>query len=339
VPAEGVTIERATASDLALMKKLWQERQGSGEVEAAWSIDNPLRTLKFFERRQELEDLLGRAPDELEGFHGSDPNNYLSIVQGGFRSDLRGTAVGQVYGSGEYLAKCPNVSVSYCRGGQYMLVCRLALGVTSSCTKNKDGDHIWVPSCQYYVISSPAQILPIFIVKFKASSFSRELHSTALETALKAGVWSTKQEEKVLALPPTRPCMMSRPTATVLWMGLMYAHNSDDQLAADVRAFLERHAPEYTVDMKVQIVRGTFKKAHAVLTKPIPRELVHQLNAIPFVENGQEHNICVEDAAGSPAQKCPKFIAKYCRGQNLRFTHPCYCWHHRRETETAHFSL
>merc|ERR1712178_666267 len=103
--------------------------------------------------------------------------------------------------------------------------------------------------------------------------------------------------------------------------------------------FLGTHASDYTADMKVQIVRGTFKKAHAVLSKPIPRELVHQLNTFPFNENGVEHRICVEDAAGSPEQKCPKFIAKYCRGQNLRFTHPCWCRHPQRPTENARFEL
>merc|ERR1711865_724193 len=95
---------------------------------------------------------------------------------------------------------------------------------------------------------------------------------------------------------------------------------SDEQLESDVRAFLQRHAREYTTDMKVQIVRGVFKKAHAILSKPIPRDLVHRLNTLPFKENGVEHPICLEDMEGSPEQKCPKWIANYCRGQNLRFT-------------------
>lgn len=119
----------------------------------------------------------------------------------------------------------------------------------------------------------------------------------------------------------------------------MYAHNSDAQLEADVRAFIHRHAPDFASDMKVQIVRGTFKKAHVSLSAPMPRELVHQLNTFMFNENGKEHRICVEDAAGSPEQKCPKFIAKYCRGHNLRFTHPCWCWHPRRETDNARYAL
>jgi len=129
--------------------------------------------------------------------------------------------------------------------------------------------------------------------------------------------------------------MMSRPTAEVLWMGLLHAHLSDEQLESDVKAFLERHARPFTDGMTVQIVRGTFKKAHAKLVTPIPRDLVHSLNSVPFTENGAKRWICIEDAAGSPAQKCPKFIAGYCRGQNLRFTHPCYCWHPPRPTEAA----
>jgi len=339
-PSEGVTIERAAASDLALMQKFWKDREGSGGVVEAWSIDNPLRTWKFNERRKELQQQLGRTPDELEGLHGSDPNNYISIVSGGFRTDLRGSAVGQVFGSGEYLAKCPDVSVGYCRGGHYMLVCRLALGVESSTAKNLDGDHIWVPSCKYYVISRPEQILPIFIVKFKSpQSYGQPLVSLELEKALSAGVWTTKKEEVRRALPPPRPCMMSRPFAKGLWMGLMHAHNTDEQLESDVRAFLLRHAREYVVDMKVQIVRGFFKKAHAILSKPIPKDLVHKLNRLPFKENGVEHLICVEDMEGSPEQKCPKWIANYCRGQNLRFTQPCWCWHPRQATDSACFTL
>jgi len=340
-PTEGVTIERAAASDLALMQKFWKERNGSGEVVEAWSIDNPLRTYKFNERRKELQEQLGRLPDELEGLHGSDPNNYISIVSGGFRTDLRGSAVGQVYGSGEYLAKCPDVSVGYCRGGHYMLVCRLALGLESSTQANLDGDHIWVPSCNYYVISRPEQILPIFIVKFQSPrSYGRlPLVSVELEKALSAGVWSTKQEEMRRELPRPRPCFMSRPFAKGLWLGLMYAHHSDAQLELDVRAFLRRYARAYTADMKVQIVRGHFKKAHAILTKPIPKDLVHRLNTLPFQENGIEHNICVEDMEGSPEQKCPKLVANYCRGQNLRYTQPCWCWHPRQLTDSARYTL
>lgn len=90
---------------------------------------------------------------------------------------------------------------------------------------------------------------------------------------------------------------------------------------------------------KIQIVKGHYKKAHAILKTPVPRKLVHQLNTTPFYENGVRRTICVEDAHGSPGQKCPRYIAGYCRGQNLRFTHPCFCSHPKRETATAHYRL
>jgi len=336
-PAEGVTIAHASTGDLAHLRKLWKERDGSGTVLEAWSVDNPLLAWKFRQHKLELELRLGREPDALEGFHGSHPQNFLPIVKVGFRSDLRS---GQVFGAGEYFAKCPNVSVGYCRGGSFMLVCSLSLGAQSSSEANKDGDHIWVPRCQYYVISSPAQILPRYIVRFSSSpSPTRGLTCPELELVLAQDSWSTKAAEAELELPPNRPCLMSRPEAKVLWLGLLRPHHPDEQLEADVRAFLSRHAPRHMEGLRVQIVRGTFKKAHAVLAVPMPRELVHRLNRLPFLEAGKERTVCVDDAHGSPGQRCPKWIAKYCRGQNLRHTHPCWCRHPRRETEGARFKL
>merc|ERR1719245_2305892 len=92
-------------------------------------------------------------------------------------------------------------------------------------------------------------------------------------------------------------------------------------------------------DAKIQIVKGHYKKAHVILQTPIPRDLVHKMNRAPFDEQGTSRTICVEDAHGSPGQKCPRFIAGYCRGQNLRFTHPCFCSHEERPTERAKYTL
>merc|ERR1711959_728805 len=136
-----------------------------------------------------------------------------------------------------------------------------------------------------------------------------------------------------------RECFMKNPFATVLWMGFLHAHLSDKSLEEDIRFFLTKHAPEYVEGLAIQIVKGHFKKAHTVLTRPIPCDLVQKLNRLPFVENGQARTICVDDGHGSRGQKCPKFIAGYCRGQNLRFTHPCWCDHHRRPTERSRFEL
>jgi len=45
--------------------------------------------------------------------------------------------------------------------------------------------------------------------------------------------------------------------------------------------------------------------------------------------------VTVDDAHGSPGQRCPRAIARYCRGQTLRFTNPCWCQHDPSQTEGA----
>lgn len=336
VPTPGMTIERCSAGDLTRLRQLWQMRGGSGHVTDGWKVDNPLRAHIFRQRREQLKEILGREADGLEGFHGTHPDAVIPICEGGFDKSRRS---GQVFGAGEYFAKNPSISIGYCRGGQYMLVCRLTLGVQSSSSENKDGDHIWVPSQGYYVIKEPEQVLPQYIIKFGNAHGACYARSNRLEDVLSQPKWSTKQQEAVRPVPKQRECCMANPFATVLWMGFLHAHISDETLEVDVRHFLTKNASDYVGGMSVQIVKGHFKKAHAILQKPIPRDLVHRLNRLPFVEHGNARTICVEDAHGSPGQKCPKFIAGYCRGQNLRFTQPCWCSHPPRPTERATYKL
>jgi hypothetical protein len=347
-PPAGVKIARCSASDLSTITDLWVERGSHAAVEAAWSIENPLASWTYHKRRAELKKMLSRDADELQGFHGTHPDNVISIASNGFDSGRR---CGQVFGSGEYFAKCPDVSEGYCKGGEYMFVCRLSLGVESFDRDNGDGDHIWVPDNQYYVISEPSQILPLFIVKFQSRyrmyGMNCQVRSAALEGALKDGYSTLQQITVVEPVPANRPCCMSQPSTNALWMGFLHAHLSDESLEQDVRAFLKRHAAQYCRGMvrsagkgfRLQIVRGKFKKAHVQLACEMPRDVVHALNKAPFFENGKERNICVEDAHGSPQQQCPRWIASYCRGQNLRFTHPCFCSHHNRPTNGASFKL
>jgi len=341
-PPKGVSIEPCASGDLSRLQDLWTSRGGPGQVTAAWKVDNPLLTYKFKQRRETLKSRLGREADILEGFHGTAPANMLSIVDTGFDKGKRGAAVGQIHGSGEYFAKDPSISVGYCRGGKYMLVCRLTLGIASTYGGNsaaQDGDHVWVPSyggSGCYVIAEPDQILPQFIVQFSGSGSAS---CPRLELAL-ASHYSTKPPPVPVPVPARqRDCKMSRETATVLWMGFLHAHFSDDDLRQDVRQFLETNASRYMQGAKIQIVKGHFKKAHAILQTPIPRALVHKLNSASFIERGTRRTICVEDAHGSPGQSCPRFIAGYCRGQNLRFTHPCFCSHPERPTARARYTL
>lgn len=334
-PPEGVSISPCAAGELSSLADLWSERGGRGIVVGAWIVDNPLLTHTYHERRRQLKSELGREPDELQGFHGTHPDNVLSISKTGFDSSRR---AGQVFGAGEYFAKNPTVSQSYCRGGQYMFVCRLCLGYRSSDESNLDGDHIWVPSTQYYVISQPDQILPQYIIKFSDGCHTYQ-GSSELSIALSLPHWSTKRERQVMHVPQNRPCAMSMQSTNALWMGYLHAYLEDSELERDVRGFFARHAPDFTSGMRVHIASGKYKKAHVQMAKAMPRDLVHRLNRLPFVEGGKERRICVDDAHGSPEQQCPRWIAGYCRGRNLRYTHSCWCSHKARPTEGARYKL
>merc|ERR1719181_455856 len=158
-----MTVENASAADFTRLKQMWIMRGGQGELVQAWKVDNPLRTYRFTDRRKSLKAIMGREADGLEGFHGTHPDAVVPICESGFDKSRRS---GQVYGAGESFAKNPTVSFGYCKGGEYMLVCRLTLGEESSGPENADGDHVWVPSNGYYVIKEPDQVLPQYIIKF-----------------------------------------------------------------------------------------------------------------------------------------------------------------------------
>merc|ERR1712139_597899 len=90
-PKKGVSIEKCAAGDLTRLQDLWSSRGGPSEVIAAWKVDNPLLTYKFKQRRDVLGASLGKAPHFLEGFHGTAPENVLSIVESGFDKGKRGS--------------------------------------------------------------------------------------------------------------------------------------------------------------------------------------------------------------------------------------------------------
>jgi len=337
-PAPGVSISPCSAGELTALRSLWNDRGsdklGLREVEAAWVVDNPLLSHTYQKRREELRSWLKREPDELQGFHGTMTKNVISIVSNGFNPDCRR---GQVFGSGEYFAMSPWVSMDYCHGEQYMLVCRLCLGVESSDSSNYDGDHIWVQSQKYYVIAEPSQILPQHIIKFKAHDNPQA--DKELLRVLSLPRWSTKREEIVDWVPENRLCAMSMPTTDALWMGFLHANVDDDRLEADVKRFFEVHAPDYAKNIRVHIASGKYKKAHVEMRCTIPKDVVHELNKRTFVENGVERFITVDDAHGSPSMRCPRWIARYCRGRNLRFTHSCWCKHEALPTANAKYYL
>lgn len=131
---------------------------------------------------------------------------------------------------------------------------------------------------------------------------------------------------------------MTAETTDALWLGFLHAHFADSQLAADVRRFLEEQCPSQA-DMTVRIVRGKFTQAKVALKRSLSRHTVLALNSQPFTECGTVRTLTVDDAHGSPGQRCPRNIAGYCRGRNLRFVDPCWCNHEPLPTASASFTL
>lgn len=328
MPRPGVTVQKCSAGELTRLRQLWSMRGGSGQVQDAWKVDNPLRIHLFKKRREELKTMLGREADGVEGFHGTHPDAIISICENGLDESNQS----------HFVTKDPSKCLQDCSGGQYMLVCRLTLGNESSTHLNADGDHRWIAEQGCYVIKESEQVLPQYIIRF--STNAALVRCKILEDILSQTKWSTITEEvKIKPVPRQRKCCMSNPFTTVLWMGFLHGHLSDESLKDDVRRFIMHHARNYMEGMTIQIIKGHFKKAIVVLETPIPRDLVHKLNQVDFVEDGLARTIAVDDAHGSPGQDCPKFIAGYCRGQNLRFTHPCWCSHPPRVTNKAQYHL
>jgi hypothetical protein len=331
-PSPGVSIKQCIPADLEAVKKLWTERGGKEDLLTAWSIDNPLLSWRLRKRQLAYRADNLKEADEIQGFHGTPAKNIMSIVSNGLDAGRRS---GQVYGAGEYFAKCPEVSKGYCRGDGYMLICRLLLGSQASDQALGDGDHIWVPSCKYYVISSPEQVVPLYIVKFASIHGPSEL-----ENILRMPSWSTMKKSISQPIPENRRCNMSAELTNALWIGYLHPEHPDDLLEDDVASFLRRHLPKkHANKWQLQIVRGKYTQAKVRLQNPLPRDLVHQLNELEFVEVGTKRLIAVDDAHGSRGSKCFRSVAQFCRGHNLSFVDPCWCDHPVSPTASAKYTL
>jgi hypothetical protein len=145
-----------------------------------------------------------------------------------------------------------------------MLVCRLTLGSKSSTPSNSDGDHIWVPENGYYVIKQPDQVLVQYIVKWESDqAHGRPAISASLEKNL-SRIYSTKPPPERRQLPRPRPCNMTRPSTTALWIGFISPHIPERDIKRAVNDFLARHAAGYPLD-KLQVLSTFFAKAHVFL--------------------------------------------------------------------------
>lgn len=89
-------------------------------------------------------------------FHGTSEQNILSILTNGLNPSLRS---GQAFGPGEYFAKDPTISLSYCHGGRKMLVFLVV-----------EPRKQWDCPPDYVVVANNNHQLPLGSVSFEGAS-------------------------------------------------------------------------------------------------------------------------------------------------------------------------
>ncbi|XP_049848133.1 uncharacterized protein LOC126311218 isoform X2 [Schistocerca gregaria] len=97
-------------------------------------------------------------PTEIYAFHGTSEPSIKEITTHGFDVSLVKRAI---HGYGIYCALDPNVAITYCRGGNKMLMVRLIT----------DGLK-WIRKVQYYVVPNSAGMNPLYIITFASQSKS-----------------------------------------------------------------------------------------------------------------------------------------------------------------------
>ena len=314
------TLTLVGAAKLKLLEDQVHSASG-GKVRAlkAWHLRNDSLEFRFRCAEYNMTQQHGKAPDMIDGFHGSGEENVLSIATTGF-DPLRRS--GQAFGAGEYFAKDPCVSVGYTRGGGYMFVCKLILG-------EERVDHTWKKTRGYYVIkqnNGHIQCLPQYLIQFQDTG-DTELYRTlsAFATDEKAGEESLRRLGE-LQCGGERPCkgrlyggMMAASTSQV-WVGWLDPSlgGNDVAVCADLDKFLKGY------DIKrVHVERNSARfGAFVEFATSLTQAQVAELNTRPYGKEG--HQISVVDAQPKNPylhqSKCPKLHgpAKFCRGWNLR---------------------
>merc|ERR1719329_2072561 len=301
-----------------LLQQKWTDAGGHGDIANVWQVHNPRLEFLFRSSECNFAKVLGHGSDVIDGWHGTSEENVLSIAMHGFDPKRRS---GQVYGEGEYFAKDPNVSVSYARGGSFMLLCKLLLGVA-------DLDHSWVDSCKYYVLKQRdcrIQVLPLFVIQFQESNseLMRQLSDIKKQDIEDAGTLATRQRGGLKPCEARRDAGMSAECTRHLWVGWLapeLCSCDDDEVADDVQDFLN----DLVVSQVVPERNGARIGAFVVLSHPIDR---HAFNLLQERLYRGEFRISVDDQQPNnprcSGKTCPRLMgpSHFCRGWNLHGHH------------------
>jgi len=342
IPSEDEVLVRISRAKTQLLQTRWNEAGGRGQLCGAWQVRNRRLDRLFRASAHNLLHDIGHTSDMIDGWHGTQEENVLSIARNGFDPSRRS---GQVFGAGEYFAKDPNVSISYARGGAFMFLCKLLLG--------RDGvDHTWVDEQKYYVVKQREglyQALPVYVVQIQPSSgrlaeWFGELSHHELE---EEGTLKFRQRGGQSACEARREAGMVAQSTQHLWVGWLapeLSRASDDAIGDDVSDFLKGvHVVEVIPERNGARV-GAFVRLKEPINKDCFKELSSRRYRGRFRISVDDQQSCNPKCSG---KACPRLAGPsgYCRGWNIGghrawqwgcpFSHP----KHLRPTHGASFSL
>jgi len=329
-------VERLEGADFRLVQEQWEKAPWSFRGQAAmypviavWQVRT--RKLQRLVAATQSNFLVQSKPaDVLDAWHGTRNENVMGIITHGFDALRR---CGQAYGAGEYFAKSPSVSMSYCRGGGFMFLCRLVLG-------EPDVDHTWVSGQGYYVLKNlhgNTQAMPNYVLQFGQGEpheqVARELQALVPEQQY-ANLMELQKREKGGTRPEPRGSEREFPLGREtrkLWVGWLHpdlVRAPDEEVEQDVRQFLH----DLPV-VKVSRERNSGRVgAHVTLGEKVGAAVVTRLRKRRYrgeflitVDNEEMTN---EDRD----KPCPRLNGpgKFCRGWNLAkfcvFRHDAEDW-------------
>jgi len=342
VPHQDEVLARVSRAKMRLIQQKWADAGGRRELVNAWQIRNPRLEVLFRASECDFAAALGHSSDVIDGWHGTSEANVLSIAVSGFDPKRRS---GQVFGTGEYFAKNPTVSISYAQGGSFMFLCKLLLGAA-------DLDHTWASGPQYYILKQRdcrIQALPLYVVQFAPSvqRLARWLQALPERGAQQPAGLAVRQRGGLEACEARRDAGMLAASTRHLWIGWLspdLCHRDDDAVEEDAKEFLQGLAVAQVLPER----NGARVGAFVLLQEPLSRSAYEVLRKRPY--RGR-FRISVDDQQpGNPRCKgkvCPRLTgpSHYCRGWNIRGHH---AWHwgcpfehpdDQRATSGASYSL
>lgn len=317
-PAEDKVLMRITQAKKRLLQQKWGDAGGRGELVGAWQVRNARLEFLFRASECDFAGALGHGSDLIDGWHGTAEENVLSIAVNGFDPRRRS---GQVYGSGEYFAKDPMVSIRYARGGSFMFLCKLLLG-------KADDDHSWVDSCSYYVMKqrdNRVQAVPLFLVQFQESCgvLSRSLSDLADRDVEAMGHLAARQRGGCRPCEARRDAGMAAEATRHLWLGWLapeLCQQDNDAVAKDVESFLHGYLVAEVIPERNGARIGAFVMLASAIGKAdynVLRRRRYRGEYLISVDDQQPHN------PRCSGKVCPRLTgpSHYCRGWNLRGHH------------------